>query len=328
MKWRLSIVLQDHSLNKEQNGMFGATIVFRWAALFQIFLLLITKSSTIVPLETSYALLGITLLYTTVLTILRNNIAIDKRAILLLLMFDIAFSFALMTIGGGWRNAWYIYSFSTGLMAAVFFKVFGALVVSLMLCLLYLASLLINGMTISDMLVPDMSDQIISNFASYLLSGCFFGYPAILIDKLNKTKFELQEKNKQLKEADILMAELKNNSENLKEVMTTILEPRSILKLLVAKQKQPVSEHDVGEDKPSNDVKLTKRELEFLKLLAQGKNNSEIAVLMHISKRTVETHRKNVFQKLGANSAANALLTAIHNNIIDGQAISQDELLV
>ena len=47
---------------------------------------------------------------------------------------------------------------------------------------------------------------------------------------------------------------------------------------------------------------LTKRECEILKLLANDFNNPEIAQYLHISRFTVEHHRKSINAKLGINS--------------------------
>lgn len=316
------------TLNKEQNGMFGATLAFRWAALFHVLLLLVTRSSTVIPLEKSYLLLGIASFFALMLTIFKDKITANGQIILAILFIDIFLSFALMTLGGGWRSSWYLYTFSSALMAAVFYKVYGALIVSALLGVLHIISLLLNGMTVSDMMVPNLSDQIISNVVSYLLGGCIFGYPAILIERLTMAKNELELKNKQLEEADKVMAELETNTNDLREIMTDILEPQSILKLLVARQNKPVNTSDTPLLQEENDVKLTKRELEFLELLAKGMNNSDIATVMHISKRTVETHRKNVFQKLGANSAAHALFMALQCDLIDKQSLVGDKIKV
>ena len=49
---------------------------------------------------------------------------------------------------------------------------------------------------------------------------------------------------------------------------------------------------------------LTHREKEVLQLIANGLTNQEIAVKLFISNTTVETHRKNLLQKFGANNVA------------------------
>lgn len=49
---------------------------------------------------------------------------------------------------------------------------------------------------------------------------------------------------------------------------------------------------------------LTKRELEIIRLIKEGKTNSQIAALLFLSQFTVETHRKNIMQKLGLKTAA------------------------
>lgn len=49
---------------------------------------------------------------------------------------------------------------------------------------------------------------------------------------------------------------------------------------------------------------LTKREVEVLKLVATGLNNQEIGEILHISHRTVDTHRRNMMEKLNLHNAA------------------------
>jgi two-component system nitrate/nitrite response regulator NarL len=50
--------------------------------------------------------------------------------------------------------------------------------------------------------------------------------------------------------------------------------------------------------KYDNDVPLSKRELEIVKLIGEGKTSQEIADLLFIGKTTVDTHRKNILKKL------------------------------
>jgi len=57
---------------------------------------------------------------------------------------------------------------------------------------------------------------------------------------------------------------------------------------------------------PSQD-RLTKREHEITRLLAQGSNNREIAQRLSISVKTVETHRANIYAKLKVHNAVQLL---------------------
>ena len=50
------------------------------------------------------------------------------------------------------------------------------------------------------------------------------------------------------------------------------------------------------------EVRLTSREIEIVELCAKGMINKEIAVNLGISQRTVETHKNNIFKKLGINN--------------------------
>ena len=55
---------------------------------------------------------------------------------------------------------------------------------------------------------------------------------------------------------------------------------------------------------------LTDRELEVLDLLAQGKNNQEIAGQLVISKKTVRNHLSNIFSKLQVADRVQAIIRA------------------
>lgn len=54
-----------------------------------------------------------------------------------------------------------------------------------------------------------------------------------------------------------------------------------------------------------NDLQpLTLREMEIVRLCCEGLQSKEIASRLNISKRTVETHKNNIFRKLGISSTA------------------------
>lgn len=62
--------------------------------------------------------------------------------------------------------------------------------------------------------------------------------------------------------------------------------------------------------------RLTPREREIVQCLAEGKTNKQVADALRISLGTVETHRKNILGKLGVRSAADLVLYAIRNKLI------------
>jgi two-component system response regulator NreC len=61
---------------------------------------------------------------------------------------------------------------------------------------------------------------------------------------------------------------------------------------------------------------LTDREKEVLQLLAEGRTNKEVAVLLEVGVSTVETHRANLMQKLNLHNTAEIVLYAVRKGII------------
>jgi two-component system, NarL family, response regulator NreC len=61
---------------------------------------------------------------------------------------------------------------------------------------------------------------------------------------------------------------------------------------------------------------LTIREKEVLQLLAEGRSNKEVAVLLDLGVSTVETHRANLMQKLNLHNTAEIVLYAVRKGII------------
>jgi len=61
---------------------------------------------------------------------------------------------------------------------------------------------------------------------------------------------------------------------------------------------------------------LTSREREVLHLLAEGKSNKDIASLLNLSTYTVETHRRNIQEKLNLHSLAELILYAVRKGVI------------
>ena len=71
-----------------------------------------------------------------------------------------------------------------------------------------------------------------------------------------------------------------------------------------------------GHEEPSGNESLTPREREIVQLLAEGKSNKEVADVLGISTKTIETHRATIMRKLELKSFAEMVRYAIRNNII------------
>lgn len=63
-------------------------------------------------------------------------------------------------------------------------------------------------------------------------------------------------------------------------------------------------------------IRISQRESEIIRLVAEGLTNKEIADKLFISAHTVTTHRKNIMAKLGVNNTAGLMMFAIRNNIV------------
>ncbi len=63
--------------------------------------------------------------------------------------------------------------------------------------------------------------------------------------------------------------------------------------------------------------KLTERELEVLRLVAQGLNNREIARQLFISENTVKNHVRNILEKLQLHSRMEAVMYAVREKLLD-----------
>lgn len=69
---------------------------------------------------------------------------------------------------------------------------------------------------------------------------------------------------------------------------------------------------------PESPETLTEREVDVLRLLAQGKANKEIAHDLGIGEKTVKTHVSNVLAKLGVQSRTQAALHAVRLGLVPG----------
>ncbi len=90
-----------------------------------------------------------------------------------------------------------------------------------------------------------------------------------------------------------------------------VLDPqvgRRVLRAFSLRSSQPVQLKAGG--------KLSAREMEVLKLAAKGMTNSEMAVALFVSLRTVKGHLVEIFSKLGVGSRTEAIITCLRAGII------------
>ncbi len=71
---------------------------------------------------------------------------------------------------------------------------------------------------------------------------------------------------------------------------------------------------------PEHPDPLTPRELDVLRLLAQGYSNKEIARTLHLVEETVKFHVRHILAKLGVQSRTQAALTAIRLGMVSPQS--------
>ncbi|MBE6341225.1 MAG: response regulator transcription factor [Bacteroidales bacterium] len=79
-----------------------------------------------------------------------------------------------------------------------------------------------------------------------------------------------------------------------------------VMEVLLAQRKQE-------EDKSQ----LTRTEIEIIRAITQGKTTKEIASERSSSIHTINTHRKNIFRKLGVNTAHEAVKAVVRAGLID-----------
>jgi len=105
-------------------------------------------------------------------------------------------------------------------------------------------------------------------------------------------------------------------SEELFEAVRVVSEGGSLLQPMVASR---LMEHLSAETRQSShsQEKLTAREGEVLKLLAQGKTNREIAAALVITERTVKFHVSSILGKLGAGNRTEAVAIAAQRGLVE-----------
>ena len=92
----------------------------------------------------------------------------------------------------------------------------------------------------------------------------------------------------------------------------SLISPSMAIKLIDEFKQMSRPERETG---PA--LRLTERELDVLRLVAQGLSNKEIASRLFISENTVKNHVRNMLEKLQLHSRMEAVMYAVRENLLE-----------
>ena len=75
-------------------------------------------------------------------------------------------------------------------------------------------------------------------------------------------------------------------------------------------------------DTETRTVKLTKREVEVLTLVIEGKSSKEVADMLFVSKRTVDFHLANIYDKLNVTNRVQAFREATRRGLLPIEVVT------
>ncbi len=101
------------------------------------------------------------------------------------------------------------------------------------------------------------------------------------------------------------------------EILSALLSTAKNEKFICHRVVDIIINKNMDEEEPDcSGVKLTARELEVIRLTAEGLSAKEIAGKLFLSLHTVYTHKKNIMKKLNLSSSSEIILYAINNGLV------------
>jgi DNA-binding NarL/FixJ family response regulator len=110
---------------------------------------------------------------------------------------------------------------------------------------------------------------------------------------------------------------------DLNEIISSVRETAQGNKFFCGKILETIQMVDINPDAEEfshfncEPVQLSEREQEIITLIAEGLTNAAIAEKLFLSPHTVNTHRKNIMQKLGVKNTASIVMYAVKANLVN-----------
>lgn len=109
----------------------------------------------------------------------------------------------------------------------------------------------------------------------------------------------------------------KSETEEIEKAIQQVIKGKKYFSPEVIEELTANYDGDLNNAIPNSIQHLTEREIEVLKLVVVEKSNIEIAEKLFISLSTVETHRRNLFQKLNVKSAIGLTRFALKHGLVE-----------
>jgi len=156
----------------------------------------------------------------------------------------------------------------------------------------------------------DLTEEIINKYEDILILGLSMHHEEEYVIKM----LEKGARGYLLKDSGI---------EELKKALNKLMEGEyyyneTVMRSLISRvQKSPDAKKSVKSVR--DESRLTEREIEIIKLVAEELSNQEISEKLFISPRTVETHKRNMLSKLDVKNSIGLVRFAINHGLVDSK---------
>jgi len=175
-----------------------------------------------------------------------------------------------------------------------------------------------NGQEVLDFLKEQEVDLVISDINMPVMDGITLVKKITKLYPKTKTMMLSMYEERHIINKAIKAGAIGYMSKNAgkKDILNAIESCMKDEKVTFTRQSQFTHKSIQNTDKSVKEISLTNRERQILKLITQEATNTDIALSLNISKRTVETHKKNIILKLGATNTIGLIKIALKSKLI------------